>query len=252
MGFDTYIFDLDGTLYRGKTLIKGADKVITALREKGKRIFFLTNSATQSRKSLCEKLKKFGINAHINEIYPSCYLLANYLLRNYNGKTVYCVSEEGMADELRAAGIKISNEDADIVAVGLDRKATYEKLSKAFRLIINGSIFLASNDDPTFPVEDGFLPGAGAFVAFLSRSTGKNPIIIGKPHKEAVEIILTEHNLAKKGAVLIGDRLDTDILTAKNAGIASALVLSGVSKKEDIQKIKPNYVLKSLDELLSI
>lgn len=254
MSFSTYIFDLDGTLYRGNTLIPGASETIHQLRNQDKNVFFMTNSATRSRLSLQKKLGERGIEVNIEELYPSSYLLAEYISKNFPKKSVFCVSESGLVDELKGKNIKIVDNDPDLVAVGLDRKVTYEKLGKAFRFISNGARFFATNMDMTFPVEDGFMPGAGALVSFLIVSTGIRPTIVGKPHKEAIEIILNDHNLSKKGAIVIGDRLDTDILTAKNAQVSSALVLTGVSKKIDITKtkIKPNFVLDSIVNVLDI
>ncbi|MFH2106738.1 MAG: HAD-IIA family hydrolase [Candidatus Micrarchaeota archaeon] len=254
MSFQTFIFDLDGTVYRGKTLISGADKTIEQLRKNGKNVFFLTNCSTRSRKSLLEKMANMGVHAKLEELYPTSFLLAEYISKNHPNETVFCVSEGGIQDELIEKGIKISEdgEGATIVAVGLHRKVTYDILAKAFSLIYNGARFISTNYDLTYPTEEGMMPGSGALVAFLEASTGKKSLILGKPSKECIDIIVADHGLDRKGIVIVGDRYDTDILTAKHANIKSALVLTGVSKEKDIGAFKPDSILNNINDLLKL
>jgi HAD superfamily hydrolase (TIGR01457 family) len=252
--FQTFIFDLDGTVYRGKTLISGADKTIEQLRRNGKNVFFLTNCSSRSRKSLQEKMANLGVHAKLEELYPTSFLLAEYVAKNYPNETVFCVSEGGIQDELIEKGVKVSEdgEGATIVAVGLHRKVTYDILAKAFSLIHNGAKFMATNYDHTYPTEGGMMPGAGALVAFLEASTESKPLVLGKPSKECIDIIVSDHKLDRKGIVIVGDRYDTDILTAKHAKIKSALVLTGVSKEKDIGAFKPDLILGSINDLLKL
>ena len=135
---------------------------------------------------------------------------------------------------------------ADIVVVGLDRTLTYEKLAKALGCLNNGAILIGANSDPTYPTETGLKPGAGSIIAAIECASGKKAHIVGKPNIYALEIIEKEHGLKANEILVVGDRLGTDIKFANDCGAKSALVLSGVSKKEDIKEIKPNYILDSV------
>ncbi len=254
LGIRAVLLDMDGTVFRGRTAIKGAAKALDRLRSSGVRIFFLTNSSTRTRKSNMEKLNAMGLRATEGEVFGSAYMVADYIATKYPGRKVFCISEGGMQAELLSKGVKIVQDDsADIVAVGLDRTLTYEKLAIAFRAISRGALFIASNEDISFPVEDGFLPGAGAMVAAVERSTGEKPVVLGKPNRYGVELMLGENGLKKGEALIVGDRIETDVLTGKRAGIRSVLVLTGASKKKDIKRLKkherPDFVLESVVDL---
>jgi HAD superfamily hydrolase (TIGR01450 family) len=148
----------------------------------------------------------------------------------------------------------VHDEKADAVVVGLDRKLTYAKLSIAFRALVRGAVFIATNDDPSYPVEDGFLPGAGAIVASLAYSTGKRPLIIGKPEPYMLDLIVKEHGVRTEEALMVGDQLSTDILMAKKEGMMSALVLTGVSSRAEAMqgRIRPDFVVESVREIPEI
>jgi len=255
------LLDLDGTLFVGKTAIPGAVQTLGTLRSNGVKVFFLTNASTRNRKSTAEKLKGLGFIANESEIFCSSYMVADYIATNHPGKTVFCVSEGGIQDELSEKKIKmVDSEKADIIVVGLDRTLTYEKLAIAHKAIANGALFLATNDDSTFPVENGTLPGSGAMVAAVERSTGKKALIIGKPNRYGIDLLLRENSLKKDEVIIVGDRLETDILTGKRNRIKSALVLTGVAKKEDLEKLKksgkekdmPDFVLDSVNDLMGL
>ncbi|MEW6722774.1 MAG: HAD-IIA family hydrolase [Candidatus Micrarchaeota archaeon] len=240
------IFDLDGTLYLGKTPVPGAAEKVAELRKKGVKTLFLTNAATRSREDVALKLWNMGFSAQKNEVYCGAYAVARYVARNHAGKRAYVVGEKGMFDEFAAAGVPFG-EDADLVAVGLDRDFTYAKLAKAYTNIAKGAAFLASNSDQTYPTENGHLPGAGAIVAAIQNATGKSPYVVGKPNPFAMELMMREHSLKKDEMLMVGDRLDTDVMFAKNCGIRCALVLTGTAGKKDIKKgMEPDYVYDSV------
>jgi len=249
------LLDLDGTIYKGKTAIEGANVVLDLLREKGMMIFFVTNAATRSRVGVVEKLRGMGIHAEEKEMYCTTYAAARYITGNFGGKTVFCIGEQGMKDEFRRHGISIVEDDsAGIVVVGLDRTINYEKLSAGYRAIAKGAGFIATNCDVVYPVEDGYLPGAGALVAAMESCTGKKPFVIGKPETYFVELIREEEKLGKDEMIVVGDRAETDIMFAKNAGIKSVLVLTGVVRKEEIEKMeeRADYVIDSIRDLPSL
>ena len=255
MAIRNIIFDMDGVLHRGKTPIPGAAETLAGLRKRGYRVFFLTNNGEHTREFFVKRLEGFGIEAHVGELYSSSYGTARYIQENFPGKTTFTFSS-GMREELEKNGIRIEDTNkAEIVVASLDIHLTYEKLVAAFQAIIGGAVFLASNDDASYPVENGVLkPGAGAITAALEKSTGRNPIIIGKPQPYMLEIILKEHGLEKEETLMVGDRIETDILMAKQEGLKSCFVLSGVSCREDIEKtgLHPNFIVESIAELPGI
>ncbi len=251
MGIEAVVFDMDGVIHRGKRAIPGAKEAVRELREAGKEIFFLTNNGSRTRKHFAERLASFGINVPLERVYCTSYGAARYLSKEMPGCSAY-ILEEDTEEEFTKAGIRcVQDEDADAVVVGLDRKLTYEKLSVAFRAIMKGAAFIATNDDPSYPVEEGFLPGAGAIVASLAYSTKKRPHIIGKPEPYMLDLIVGEHGLRKGNALMVGDQLSTDILMAKREGMMSALVLTGVSSRAEAMegKISPDFVVESIREI---
>jgi 4-nitrophenyl phosphatase len=248
------IFDLDGTLYLGRTPIKGAKECIERLRESGRKVFFLTNAATRSRQGIASKLMDMGFVAKKGEVISGSYLLARYISQNHAGKKVYVVGERGIYEEFAEAGIRTADE-ADVVAVGLDRVFTYDKLAKAHANLARGAAFLASNLDHVYPTEHGDMPGAGAIVEAIAFAAERRPYVVGKPNPLALEMIEKEHKLSNQEILMVGDRLDTDLAFARACGIKSALVLTGNAKKEGLGKIKgtglaPDIILDSVADLI--
>lgn len=255
--FKAVLLDLDGTVYKGNEMIPGAAEAVRKMRELGARVFFLTNASTSSRAKRAEKLRSLGLDAHEADIFTSSYAAAEYVHGNLPGKRVFAICEGGVQDEMGGKGIEIADdESADVVVVGLDRHINYHKLATAYRAIAKGAAFIATNEDATYPVEDGFLPGAGAMVEAVRKSTGKNPIVMGKPNTYMIGMVMKENGLKRADAIIVGDRLETDIAAGKNAGIKTALVLTGVSTAEDVKKLgkkgRPDYVLRTLGDILSL
>jgi 4-nitrophenyl phosphatase len=244
------IFDLDGTLYLGRTPIEGAKEALERLRKSGRKIFFLTNAATRSRSGIAAKLTLMGFQASKDEVIGGAYLLARHISQNHKGKKAYIVGEKGMNEEFAEAGIQIADQ-ADIVAVGLDRAFTYDKLARAHANIRRGAIFLASNLDHVYPTEDGDMPGAGSLVESIAFASGKRPYVVGKPNTLAFELIRKRFDLKNGEIMIVGDRLDTDLAFAKACGIKAVLVLTGNAKKEGLRNVQgvglaPDLVLESI------
>ena len=243
------IFDLDGTIYVGNALVKGAAEKVEELRRKGLKVAFFTNAGTRSRKGFSMKLGELGISAAPAQIYCGSYLLARYVSESHKGKTMYVVGERGLLEECEELGVPLTEGKAGIVAVGLDRAFNYEKLAKALKELEGGAVLLATNGDATYPTEKGPMPGAGAIVAAIQFASGRKAEIIGKPNPYSMLLIEKELGLKPEEILMVGDRLDTDITYAKACGLKSALVLTGNSKKKDIKDMKPDFVLESVAEL---
>jgi 4-nitrophenyl phosphatase len=254
MAIKNIIFDMDGVLYRGETAIPGAGEAVAALRKKGMKIFFFTNNAEKTRKQFVERLNSFGVFAKEEEVYTTSYGAAVYIKKNLPGKKVFAFSS-GTIEELKKHGIPILlTKKAEVVVAGLDLELNYGKLADAVQAINSGAAFIATNEDNSYPVEDAILPGAGAIVAALSSTTGVKPVLIGKPEPYLLDIMIKEHKLKKDETLMVGDRLQTDILMANREGLHSALVLSGISTREEIEKcgLIPDFVLDSVAELPGI
>jgi 4-nitrophenyl phosphatase len=247
----TYILDLDGVVYLGKNIIPGAYEAINHLRDAGRRVIFLTNNSTRSRESVASRLESLGIGCNGSDVITSAYAASVYIKEQYGPSTVYCIGEPGLLEELEQEGHTIAEQDVDKVLVGLDKEFNYHKLKLGLDNLRAGAGFIATNTDALLPTESGFLPGAGSMVAALKAASGKDPIVIGKPNKPIMDVLLKEYGLKREECVMIGDRLETDILAGINAGMRTVLVLTGASGIKDIELsgIQPDTILDSLVDL---
>lgn len=255
-----YIFDLDGVIYRGDEPQPHAKEVVQELRTTGRKVYFLTNNSTRTREQYCEKLINLGIPADINDVITSAYATALYLRELApDGAAVYVIGEEGVYVELARAGMRtvdvVNGEKIDFVVVGLDRQFTYEKLNLAQQAIRRGAKFIATNADTTFPLEEGVLsPGNGSLVAAIKAATDVEPFVIGKPEPYSLLKCLELADAKPEEAAIIGDRLDTDILGGRRAGLQTFLVLTGVATRAEAEnappQMKPHRIIDDLTGLL--
>ena len=255
-----FVFDLDGVIYRGNTLLPGVKNTLFSLEERGYQLFFLSNNSTLSRKGYLKKLGKMGIKLKEEQLFPSSYLCALYFKtkEKVNSKKVMIIGEKGLFEELKKIKLKISFNPKKVgyVVVGMDRKINFRKLSAAYQAIKNGAKFIATNTDLTYPLEKTTIPAAGAIVKALEVSTGKKPLILGKPETFGLEVILKKTGHPPSQVVLVGDRLETDIAAGNKLGVYTVLVLSGISSIEDVKKapssLKPRSIIPALPDLLSL
>jgi arabinose operon protein AraL len=254
--FRGYIFDLDGTVYRGETVIPGAPEAISELRQNGCQVIFVSNQPIQRRQAYAEKLTRLGIPTTPEEVINASFALAQYLAREMPGATVYAVGEPPLLEELAAANLRLgeSPDEVEVVVASFDRTFDFYKLNVAFQALRRGARFLATNADATYPVEQGELPHAGAVIGALEGCTGRRvELVVGKPSSLMVEMTLEQLRLPAEACLVVGDRLETDILMGQRAGMATALVLTGVARREDLARapVQPDYVLGSIAELLT-
>jgi 4-nitrophenyl phosphatase len=254
LGFKGFIFDLDGSLYKGDQPIPGAPEAIKALRQRGRRVLFLTNNSTTSVQGYAERLCAMGIDASPEEILTSAVATAAHMHSMKRGGA-FIVGEETLESAIADEGFTILGEgratEAKYVVCGLDRKVTYSKLAAACLALENGAEFIASNADPRLPAESGYLPGAGAIIDAITATTRMKPKVIGKPTRGIIKMALAKMGLARTDVAVVGDALDMDIRAAKNSGMFSILVLTGVTKKEDLvrAKILPDLTLSSVSDI---
>ncbi len=244
--------DIDGVLVRGGQVLPGAVEALADLRTRGP-VLLLTNNSTKSRVGTAERLRRAGIPVEPIEVLPSSHVAARFLRTQFGGVRFWYIGEEGIPEEMKAAGhVLVPPEEADWIVVGMDRELTYAKLRQALRALLRGARLLATNEDPTFPTPDGLVPGAGAVVGAL-RGMGFPPeVVVGKPSPIAFQVALEVLGLAGKEVLMIGDRLDTDVAGAQALGLDTALVLSGVTQKADLEKarVRPTYVAADLAALV--
>jgi HAD superfamily hydrolase (TIGR01450 family) len=258
--YEGYVFDLDGTIYLGDELLPGAGRLIPKLRELGKRVVFLSNNATRDPEMYAEKLGRLGLETPASEIINTVVTMTEWLLRNHPDATVFPISEEPLKSSLEKAGIRMSEnpEEIDIVIASYDRAFDYRKLQIAFDAIwfYGRAMLVTTNPDPYCPFPGGRgEPDAAAVVAAVEACTGtKCRTNAGKPDPIMLETALDLIGLGAKDCVLTGDRLYTDIRMAKDAGMPSAVVLTGETTAEDLadepSESLPDYTLKRVDQLV--
>lgn len=249
----TYIIDLDGTMYSGNKNIDGAREFIDYLHEKKQPYIFLTNNATRTKKQAKEHMLNLGFkNINEEDFFTSAIAAAKYAARNFEKRNCFVIGEDGLIEALTDEGFKFVEENADFVFVGLDRKADYEKYSKALHNLVGGAIFIATNTDKLLPSNGTFDIGNGSVVAMFEYATGIESIKIGKPYSKILDILLLEYNLKKEDLILIGDNLETDIKLGYDFNLETIMVCTGVHTKDDIGRIKvyPTTCINNLRELI--
>ncbi len=250
-----FIFDLDGTLYLGERLVPGAREAVLALRAAGRRLCFLSNKPIQSRADYAAKLTGLGIPAVVDEVINSSYVLGRHLAGEKPGARCFVIGEPPLVEELRAAGLApVDDPRVDYVVVAFDRTFDYRKLDMALQAVKrHGARLVGTNPDRTCPVEGGEIPDAAGMIGAVEGVTGRRvDPIVGKPSPITLHIALDRLALPAGECAVVGDRLETDIAMARTAGLASILVLTGVTRPDDpeIARWRPDHVVASLTELL--
>jgi NagD protein len=250
-----FIFDLDGTVYLGERLLPGAAGVVAALRSAGRRVCFLSNKPIQSRRDYADKLGRLGIPTAVEDVINSSYVLARYLAREAPGARCFVVGEPPLVAELRAAGlVPVDGPAVDYVVVAFDRTFDYRKLDVALQAVTrHGARLIGTNPDRTCPVEGGEIPDAAGMIGAIEGVTGRRVApIVGKPSPITLAVALERLGVPASDAVMVGDRLETDIAMGRAAGLTTVLVLTGVTRPGDpaIATWRPDHVVASLAELL--
>jgi 4-nitrophenyl phosphatase len=268
--YDNFIFDMDGVLWRGMEPMDKLADLFALLRARGLGHVMATNNASKTPAQYVEKLAKLGVPVEAWQILSSAETTASYLAQNYpEGTHVYVVGGDGLHLGIRAKGLNVINRQgqfngiiqpsdikaqlhsADIVVVGFTPNATYADLAAATYYVNNGARFVGSNPDVTFPSEIGRLPGAGALIAVVEIATGVKPTIIGKPERYIFDEAIRRLHADPASTLMVGDRLNTDIVGAHNAGLSTLLVLSGISTSAEATTatVQPTHILDNIAAL---
>ena len=265
---DGFIFDLDGTVYLGEAAIRGAVEAIAYLRKNGKRVLFVSNKPLEPRTSYAKKLTRLGIPTSPDDVITSGYVLGYHLAKHQPDLRLYVIGEEALLNELRGHGLHIVDEltdqdpkeviqphGIDAVVVAFDRTLDYRKLNTAYQAILNGAHFYATNADKTCPMPGGGIPDAGATIAALEHLTGRRlELLAGKPSNIIVEVALDRLGVPAERCLMVGDRLETDIFMGQQAGMQTAVVLTGASTREQAEAVdsQPTFILKNIGEIPGI
>lgn len=251
------VLDLDGTVYRGMTPIRGAIEAVRRLQQASVPVAYLSNNASVSRAGVAAKLTGLGLEAHPKEVITGTSLAANYVRHHYPGKKALLIGEPGLLDELRLAGVKCCEagdscfraEEYGVVVVGCDRHFNYRKLNQALQVTLTGGALVATDGDATYPTENGLMPGTGAVLAGIERAAGFRAIVAGKPSEYSASQASAMLGLPARACLVIGDRLDSDIAVGRHLG-GSAHVFTGVTTEEELRKAtgdqKPDFVFPDL------
>jgi len=234
------ILDMDGVLWRENAPIIDLPATFAAIHQRNLKVVLATNNSTKTPAAYQSHLRSFGVELEQWQILTSSLAVANLLHRRFPaGGPIFIIGESGLQQALLEQGFFISEQNPLAVVAGIDRKISFEKLKIATLLIRSGVPFYGTNPDRTFPTPEGLIPGAGAILAALETATDQQPVIAGKPHPALLEVSLERLGTLPEETLMVGDRLETDILGGQNAGCKTALVLSGVSTRAQAMQIQP-------------
>ncbi len=248
-----FICDMDGVIYHGNRLLPGVKEFVNWLISEQKRFVFLTNASERTPEELQQKLARLGIEVDKNVFYTSALATAMFISRQHPRGSAYIIGEAGLISAMYNVGYTMNNVDPDYVIVGDTRTYNYEKIEHAVHLVLNGAKLIGANPDISGPTEAGIAPSTKALIAPIEITTGKKAYFVGKPNPLMMRIALKKINCRPEETVIIGDRMDTDIIAGIESDIETALVLSGISTLETIHQFpyRPDYILNGVCDLVT-
>jgi NagD protein len=247
-----FIIDMDGVIYHGNKLLPGVNEFLLWLESSGKHYLFLTNASERTPKELHEKLKRLGINVGEEHFYTSALATAAFLSSQKSNGSAYIIGDAGLIHALYSVGYTINNVNPDYVVVGDTHGYNFEKIEMAINLVLKGARLIGTNPDISGPVENGITPSTKALIAPIEIATGKKAYFVGKPNPLIMRIALKKLGVKREEAIVIGDRMDTDIRCGLESEIDTLLVLSGITERDDIDKFpyRPQFVLSGVVDLI--
>ena len=251
---DTWLTDMDGVLVHEDDPIAGAAEFIEALKASGRAFLVLTNNSIYTPRDLRARLLRSGIDVPEEAIWTSALATADFLADQRPGGTAYVVGEAGLTTAMHDVGYVMSDRDPDYVVLGETRTYSFEAITKAIRLIGGGARFISTNPDPTGPSAEGPLPACGAVAALITRATGVKPYFVGKPNALMMRSALYRIDAHSESTVMVGDRMDTDVVAGIEAGLETVLVLTGSTRPEDVARypFRPSRVLGSIADVIEL
>src|ERR671921_339841 len=248
---DSWLMDMDGVLVREENIVPGAERFIGALTEVGRPFLVLTNNSIYTRRDLAARLRASGIDVPEESIWTSALATARFLEDQRPGGSAFVIGEAGLTTALHEAGYTLTERAPDYVVLGETRTYSFERITRAIRLVAEGARFIATNPDATGPSREGSLPATGSVAALISRATGVEPYFVGKPNPLMMRSALNAIDAHSETTAMIGDRMDTDIVSGLEAGLETVLVLTGISTRDSAERFpyRPSRIVDSVADL---
>jgi NagD protein len=251
---ESWLTDMDGVLVHEERAIPGASEFIAKLQSSGLRFLVLTNNSIFTPRDLRARLLAGGIDVPEQSIWTSAMATAQFLEDQRAGGTAYVIGEAGLTTALHEVGYVLTERDPDYVVLGETRTYSFEAITRAIRLVDAGARFIATNPDPTGPSAEGPLPATGSVAALITRATGVSPYFVGKPNPLMMRSALNRIDAHSETTVMVGDRMDTDIICGMEAGMRTVLVLSGSTKQHEVERFpyRATQVVDSIADVLDL
>lgn len=249
-----FISDMDGVIYHGNMLLPGVHEFVNWLQENNKDFLFLTNSSERSPRELALKLSRLGLEIDPSHFYTSALATATFLKHQCPSGSAYVIGEPGLVNALYEAGFSMNDYNPDYVVFGETHSLNFEKIQLAVKLVMNGAKLIGTNSDITGPIEGGIAPACRSLIAPIEMATGKRAYFVGKPNPLMMRHALKKIGASRADSVIIGDRMDTDIIAGIESELDTILVLSGVTSKKDVENYpyRPNYILNGVGDICQI
>jgi NagD protein len=246
-----YLTDMDGVILRGRTLITGAAEFVQRLRTKGIPFLILTNNSQYTQRDLQVRLSYMGLEVPAEAIFTSALATAQFLHSQRPGGRAYVIGESGLTTALHDIGYVLTDQEPEYVVLGETTAYSFERITRAIRFVTDGARFIATNPDVMGPGEGGIVPATGAVAALISAATGVKPYFVGKPNPLMMRTALRTINAHSENSVMIGDRMDTDIVAGLESGLRTILVLTGVTTREQVERFpyRPTWIKESVAEI---
>lgn len=248
-----FIIDMDGVLVQGNQIIPGADEFIKRLRKQKRKFLLLTNNPMYTPRDLAHRLQAIGIQIEEDQIFSSALATAAFLHQQRPDGKAFVLGESGLTEAIHDIGYIITDVEPDYVVLGETLAYNFQMIKKAIRLIHDsGARFIATNPDASGPSEGGLVPACGAMASLIEKASGVSPFFVGKPNALMMRTALNYLNVHSENTIMIGDRMDTDVVAGVTSGMETILVLSGSTKEEDIDKYPylPTFIRKSVAEIM--
>jgi NagD protein len=251
---ECWLTDMDGVLVREEHALPGAAEFLSRLIERDRRFLVLTNNSIFTPRDLSARLLRSGLKVPEESIWTSAMATATFLADQLPGGSAYVIGEAGMTTALHEAGYTLTDRDPDFVVLGETRTYSFEAITRAIRLIEAGARFIATNPDVTGPSEEGSIPATGSVAALITRATGREPYFVGKPNPMMLRSALNKIEAHSENTIMVGDRMDTDVVAGIEAGLDTILVLTGSTRRADIERFpwRPGRVLDSIADAVEL
>jgi NagD protein len=251
---ECWLTDMDGVLVHEERALPGAAEFLERLQERGRRFLVLTNNSIYTPRDLSARLARAGLAVPVEAIWTSALATAAFLSDQMPGGSAFVIGEAGLTTALHEAGYVLTDTEPDYVVLGETRRYSFEAITQAIRLVTSGARFIATNPDVTGPTPDGPLPATGSVAALITKATGAEPYFVGKPNPMMFRSAMNQIQAHSETTIMVGDRMDTDVVAGIEAGLETILVLTGSTKRDQIERFpfRPSHVLDSIADAFDL